>query len=116
MPADFLSSNAAAINPVPEIAPDHLYGILVCPRCKEMYLHHGAVTTYDRPEDGDFTRQVTVTPSVILANAVPSPQSRNPSTRRNGIAIQFECEACGPLELTISQHKGQTHMEWRAAP
>jgi hypothetical protein len=42
---------------------------------------------------------------------------RNPSERRQGLAIAFSCEDCdAKLELTIAQHKGNTIVEWRLQP
>jgi len=41
--------------------------------------------------------------------------SKNPSKRRDGIRIAFECEACGPVQpLVIYQHKGETFVEWES--
>lgn len=78
-----------------------------CPRCGSSYLHHGAVTLFDRnKEDGPVLVRQFDSPSPTLAG--------NPSGRRGGIAISFECEVCGDgIELTIAQHKGNTEMAWR---
>ncbi len=44
--------------------------------------------------------------------------SRNPSDRRQGMIIRFECENCGPngIELCIAQHKGNTIVHWQFEP
>ena len=47
---------------------------------------------------------------------IDSKRSGNPSLRRHGLAICFECEFCGrTIELTIAQHKGQSLLAWRGA-
>ena len=95
-------------------------GVLLCPRCKENYLHHCGVEIYERAQDDVFTLVTTVTDKVE-SSLMASKQARNPSSRRNGIAIRFWCERCEPdpedeqpsLELTIAQDKGATILEWR---
>lgn len=105
-------------------------GNLCCPGCGEDYLHHYMVTVYDRKEDDPTTRVVTVGgPSIqhwcgprmainLVSHDVASERSGNPSSRRDGVAIRFECELCdaGPFELTFAQHKGVTQVKWRGVP
>jgi hypothetical protein len=44
----------------------------------------------------------------------PSHRVGNPSSRRGGVAIRFWCEGCDSApELTLEQHKGETHLHWR---
>lgn len=90
-------------------------GSLTCPRCKDRYasyLHHGAVTVYDRNEDEVMTVKTRVKTTGV-SSIVPSCQSGNPSSRRHGVTIEFQCEHCeGLLTLGISQHKGMTYMRW----
>lgn len=100
-------SNVTIINPSSQNSE------LVCPRCASTYLHHGAVTNYDRSEDEE-----TVTKAVVNGKDVSitagAPNDGNPSSRRHGLVIAFSCEACGDgLELTVAQHKGMTLMGWR---
>ena len=71
-----------------------------CPRCDSTNLHHGVVVTR---VDRDLIRGLR-----------PSESSRNPSSRRDGVVIAFECEQCGPgLEWTLAQHKGESVVTWR---
>jgi hypothetical protein len=92
-------------------------GVLNCPHCGNQYLHHDGVTVYDRNEDAEQTFETRVKNRIPFVSVVPSTQSRNPSSRREGLAIEFECEDCGGgLELTIAPHKGTTIIEWRLRP
>jgi hypothetical protein len=88
--------------------------LLLCPRCGSDYLHHTGLTVFDRGEDADRVTQtdvsggkVSINPNALGAN--------NPSSRRDGITIDFWCEACGddqPVKLTLAQHKGNTEIGW----
>ena len=85
---------------------------------------------YERGEGGEDILQLTQTlqrygedrATGMITEIVPSSRSRNPSSRRSGMAIQFECEQCGGgteedgIELTIAQHKGSTEIGWRFTP
>ena len=96
------------------------YGLgpaLICPRCGSDYLHSGAVKVYDREEDAAETSVTTVNYGLAATHVVESSKAGNPSSRRQGVAVAFECEECeGPLELLIAQHKGGTFVTWRYAP
>jgi hypothetical protein len=85
---------------------------LQCPNCRdgESYLHHEYAKVFERfGEDG-----ITVETHVHETRVEQKVSHRNPSGRRDGIAIGFYCEQCDArLELTIAQHKGQTFVEWR---
>lgn len=93
--------------------------VLTCPACGEGNLHHRTVTIYDRNEDGPETvttvhRNETV-PSVT--GGAPGSGGDNPSERRHGLSIAFECEHCHVVpELTLAQHKGTSILEWRFQP
>ena len=98
-----------------EFSPDWNNEALACPRCGGEYLHHLGVNVYDRVEDAEQTIETRVENGAASVSIVPSSNSRNPSLRRDGIAIQFACEFCnGTLELTLAQHKGATLVVWRA--
>ena len=96
------------------ISQDEDEATLLCPRCGENYLHQGTTTLYERPEDAVVTLEIAVASAAVVTRLCPSSETRNPSSRRHGLAIQFECETCGPVgELTIAQHKGLTLLAWR---
>lgn len=82
--------------------------VLGCPRCGGAHLHHTMVTHHLREtEDG-------LSSASFLPGQHVKPLGGNPSARRGGVVISFECERCGPdLELTIAQHKGETELAWR---
>lgn len=103
---------------------------LLCPRCGADNLHHVGVVMYERGEDDPDVLRVTQTlkrygeerVTTAASEIVPSDRSGNPSSRRSGLAVQFECEQCGGgtdedrIELTIGQHKGSTEIGWRFTP
>ena len=97
---------------------------LCCPSCGFAGgMHHGVVEVWDRMEDrmkGTYLRSR----SPLIVNTAASVDhvstrgsegsSRNPSMRRSGIIITFECEMCPAkkFELKIAQHKGATLLDW----
>lgn len=90
---------------------------LLCPSCGDQYLHHCEVVVYERDEDATETLKTTVAASVARTELVASDGCGNPSRRRDGLTIRFECENCGakPL-LKVAQHKGLTLVGWEAIP
>jgi hypothetical protein len=94
-------------------------GVLCCPRCFQHdgsrgNLHEVGVVVYDRDEDAALTKVTAVRAGVA---GLPSATCGNPSRRRDGLAIEFECEQCGDgLCLTITQHKGDTLVAWQVRP
>jgi hypothetical protein len=91
--------------------------VLTCPHCGFDYLHQGAVRCYDRDEDARLTTVTTVADGKTSLQLLPSDTTRNPSDRRHGLAIAFDCEGCASyLELTLAQHKGISLLEWRFLP
>ena len=104
-------------------------GALNCPDCGDNYLHHRDTTIFERGEDGDTTTVIAQNGRSAQVSDFPSDDTCNPSWRRNGLIIEFECEHCHgpswdpatdehipsnapPLRLAIIQHKGNTFMEW----
>ena len=86
---------------------------LLCPKCGESYLHHEIVTVFSRNEDAERVLQTTVTPDGAASGVVRNAGSNNPSSRRDGLTIEFWCEICGAKPvLTFAQHKGNTIVEW----
>ena len=93
---------------------------LACPLCGERYLHQGAIEVFHRrKEDADPVVTVVVDGCAIDVTGTPGAGVRNPSSRRQGLLIQFDCEHCHLLQsgivLAIWQHKGRTFIEWRNA-
>jgi hypothetical protein len=87
---------------------------LCCPSCGFNYLHHEKVTVFDRKEDALITTVTEVAKGIVTTGRQPSDRTRNPSSRRDGLAIQFWCEGCSYIsELTIEQCKGATYLRWR---
>jgi hypothetical protein len=78
-------------------------------------LHHGAVAVFDRGEDeAEILETRARDDGSVLVHRVPAYGSENPSARRHGLAIGFECEDCTYRgELTVAQHKGATLVGWR---
>jgi len=96
---------------------------LLCPRCGDSYLHHRGVVTYDRSEDSETVLKTSVEVGKTTVQLVAQAESGNPSSRRDGLVIQFWCENCGGgddgksvIELTLAQHKGETEVAWRFTP
>jgi hypothetical protein len=90
---------------------------LKCPGCGSEYLHHYEVRIYSRDEDAAKVEQITAralpggTPQALLET---TSGNGNPSSRRHGIAVRFDCEMCSQIsELTLAQHKGTTMIGWR---
>lgn len=88
---------------------------LLCPLCGGNNLHHGAVTVFSRSEDDDNVRRTIVDRNSVTVRDMPNNVSGNPSSRRNGLRIGFECENCDTAELSLDiwQHKGTTYVVWK---
>lgn len=95
--------------------------VVICPRCGSDYMHHQEVIRWDRSEDATIERYTFAGSERTEVKAVPE-ATGNPSSRRGGLIVSFSCEGCGSgaegdrLEMVISQHKGQTEIEWRFDP
>jgi hypothetical protein len=100
-----------------KFSEDWVNQALACPHCGSACLHHGAVRSYDRPEDADLTTVTTLVKGRSVTEHVDPGNTRNPSVRRHGLAVAFACEGChSQLELTLAQQKGATLIEWRFVP
>jgi hypothetical protein len=84
---------------------------VACPSCGGDFLHHTSVTTYWRAgEDADRGLRVE---SSAKSTLTTTDTTGNPSSRRDGLAIEFWCEACAALpRLLLAQHKGNTELQW----
>jgi hypothetical protein len=87
-------------------------GVLTCPCCGGGHLHQVKVDAYWRTEDastGIHDQSSLGDPVFVDAN-----MRGNPSARRHGLVIHFECEECPApdLDLAIWQHKGETLIAW----
>lgn len=84
---------------------------LLCPSCGNSWTHHTSVTVFDRTEDAEIGRKTVATGA---ATTVDSDITGNPSGRRNGLVIGFDCENCPTvMEMDVFQHKGQTFFRMR---
>lgn len=84
---------------------------LYCPDCGDSYLHHNAVEVFHRP--GEDAPSIGI--GVERGRTDAASPRRNPSPRRGGLLIWFDCEGCGrdDLVLEIYQHKGETFWNWQ---
>jgi len=89
--------------------------IPTCPKCGEMYLHHGAISVYYRGMEDSPVGALSVCGGRTTTVTYDEPMDNSPSRRRDGLAIDMECEFCGPVgRLTVAQHKGHTLISWQA--
>jgi len=93
-------------------------GALACPLCGGQYLHQGAVEVYHRSsEDAESVVHAIVGGTASDVTDVPGVGARNPSQRRQGLLLHFDCETCDLLQtnivMAIWQHQGSTFIEWR---
>lgn len=99
----------------PAVVDHGNYGQLRC-KCGSDYLHQGNVTVFARSEDEDTTTVIAQAGRTVQATDFPSRDTCNPSPRRHGLILEFDCEECGQdgkvQRLAIYQHKGNTYMEW----
>ena len=90
------------------------YEGLECPACGNANLHHGEVTVFTRREDAEKVLVTIANGTYGQTTTAVTNGKGNPSSRRDGLTIQFTCEHCNvePV-LTIAQHKGATFIEWQ---
>lgn len=90
---------------------------LLCPKCGGNNLHQYTVHTFHRGEDEDKVINTSAYMDGTEVKVVPNDETDNPSSRRHGLTIEFECENChqtagDSFRLNILQHKGCTYMVW----
>lgn len=103
----------------PAVVDADRYGQLKC-KCGSEYLHQGNITVFERGEDGDTTTVIAQDGKTVQTSNFPDRDTCNPSPRRHGLILEFDCEECGSWgekpgvtqRLAIFQHKGCTFMEW----
>lgn len=99
-----------------QLEPDAGYECAIeCPKCSEAFsaLHHETVKVFNRDSEDDISGVYTEIRDTKVETRRNLPAG-NPSSRRNGVAINFSCEQCGSNvgNLCIGQHKGSTFMYW----
>lgn len=107
------------------------YGQLKC-KCGSEYLHQRNITIFECNEDDDWVTVIAQNGHTVQATKFPNADTCNPSPRRHGLILEFECEGCsydfkassdpagGEVvllnnyrpKLAIFQHKGNTFIEW----
>lgn len=105
------------------------YGSLNCPTCSGNNLHQGAVHVWQRYTEDAVTGTYTCADHKSSRVQAEADMGGNPSIRRDGMTIEFECENCSgssaPHEnpvnqkknyLHIVQHKGTTYLSWNNLP
>ena len=99
--------------------------VLACPNCSrekaegDDYLHHFAMTVYRRSQEDDPTEVQNIDDIAPCHEREPDaglhPNTSNPSLRRDGIRIWFDCELCSQIScLCIYQQEGQTFIYMEA--
>jgi len=82
---------------------------LECPGCGGRNLHHREVHVFERREDESTGVRTRI---YGKETCVDTSMNGNPSSRRDGLSIFFDCETCDALPvLNIFQHKGTTFLE-----
>lgn len=84
---------------------------LECPICGCESLHHQTIEVFNREEDMERGFHVKIN---HLSMTTDTNLTGNPSKRRHGMTIEFDCEGCPhkPV-LTIVQHKGATSIVFK---
>ena len=78
---------------------------LSCGGCGNPCLHATRTDVYDREEDVETGRHVAIIRDKMVS--IDQNIKRNPSPRREGLSISFECELCSYItQLHVLQHKG----------
>lgn len=83
--------------------------VLHCPVCGFEFTHQRRVEVFEREEDKETGLRVTVTRDEVSQN---SDLTGNPSSRRQGLTVDFYCENGCYFTMALSQHKGQTFLEF----
>jgi hypothetical protein len=105
------------------------HNALLCPQCGGNNLHQGAVHVWQRSNEDSENGTYVCAQNSISQVQFDANMGGNPSRRRDGMTIEFECENCGggpvphqnPADtkksyLHIVQHKGTTYLSWDKVP
>ena len=89
--------------------------VLKCAHCLGEYTHVRAITWFRRDEDCDNCN--TLFADIKTQKTMVTTNQLNPSARRDGLRVIYECECCGEYSsMNISQHKGLTHLTAEKCP
>lgn len=93
---------------------------LLCPRGGGRDLYHRGATFFERGEDDKQEVVIDVRGPKVSTAVSSAGTTGNPSRRRHGIIIHFDCAACtdryGKIQMGLAQHKGSTEITWRFDP
>lgn len=79
--------------------------VLNCRHCGNPTLHANRIDVYNRKEDEETGQHVTISPDTLVA--IDRDLTGNPSPRREGMTMTFDCELCDyKTKLHVFQHKG----------
>ena len=83
-----------------------------CAHCESVYTHHDEVSVFSRKhEDSDNGATFTINSQRASRSTCYKRMGDNPSSRRDGLTIEYWCETCGMYSrICIAQHKGQTFL------
>lgn len=85
-----------------------------CPNCGCTELHQRKIFVFCREEDAEQYTRIEVDNITGETRASIAKKGNNPSVRRQGLSIEFDCEGCSVKSiLTIAQHKGVTLIDWK---
>ena len=90
--------------------------ILECPKCGDAFMHQRSVEVYNQSEADDQSVGFEIDRGNNSISIGGDPED-NPSGRRGGIRIEFECETCSasnPHHLVVEQSKGNEYIYWES--
>lgn len=95
---------------IPPKLTDFVYSdgekVLHCPCCDSPYLHQKSIECFNRDEDNTNGNHIFINGDTVN---IDRDISGNPSSRRQGLRIGFECEECKNYSyMSVYQHKGNT--------
>jgi hypothetical protein len=91
------------------------FGGLLCPVCKEDYLHQIGISAGMRFKEDEPGLRISIDKADDASAGVPNILVSSESTfigRRDDVSIAFLCECGASASLDIWQHKGSTLISW----